>query len=294
MTPRLRRIGRSAASRIFAVRRRTSSVRSIPPSRWSSVRYQIRKGMRIALSAAGMRGSGTAPALPVSPPTARWWSQSSLPGTGRAAGTPRSECRAPTSRSPGTGRRCAPRPRRSESARPSMFPVADEEADFELRNPAPGSPEHRRTVAGQAASGLWARTGVPLGTNDERVRDTQSGCTCNSAAADCRAGTCCRHSSHGIPKHRNPCSRPICAGNSISAFCHRRQVPSQSLHVFRRAHRTEASGASRSRRADHCFESSDINSFRLSPQAKFGSVVRPRLRRSHPSRRRSCPVSGRR
>ena len=126
---------------------------------------------------------GMAPAPPGSPPTAKRWCRNSCRETGRAADIPRPECRAPTSRSPGTDRKCAIRPRSSGSARRGHspgrrripLPVRSRAAAWDRTAPAPSA---WRAIGRRGASpaSRWRQS-------TRRARDRRPAATCSSGSS---------------------------------------------------------------------------------------------------------------
>ena len=137
----------------------------------------------------------------------------------RAAGIPTPGCRAPTSRSAGTGRTRAARPRRSGRGSPSALPRADEDADFELVVEPPRRPERRLPrVRRLDLAARAAERRARYARSTTRGRDSRSAPTCSSAAAGCRAGTGARRWSRDGSTRRNRCSRRCAPAARYSAL----------------------------------------------------------------------------
>src|ERR1039458_6283090 len=176
-------------------------------------------------------------------------SRSFLQETVRAADTPRPECRAQTSRSPSRSRRYVPPPGQLECFLPAGFQCS-QKIRLPARNRAPSSAQ----TSDQELDRHWHRAFDPMADGREshslpattRVRDSQSGCTCNSVARDCRDGTTCPRSSRGRSTRRNLCSRPPlreAASPFRPAAADGEKQPFDRKAKHRRAEEREVSGA---------------------------------------------------
>src|SRR5216684_1695829 len=144
---------------------------------------------------------------PVSQPRETPKSRSSSPEMAPAAGTPSSECLAPTNRSTGKPRPRDVQPAQSESHRPLDFRV-QEKPRVPLHSPATCMP---RSAVAQRDQKLFVPRGGELASHSllqtTLVRDTPPAATCNSVTRDCQAETSARHWWRGGSTRRNPNSR---------------------------------------------------------------------------------------
>src|ERR1700688_896536 len=127
-------------------------------------------------------------ALPLLLPMVKAMLQNSSRGTVRAADIPTPEYRGPTNHLPGRFQKCTLLLRRSGQFRPANFQCS-QKSPVPVRNRVLSS----ERIADQLHLRVSGPRGVePLFQSEPAMtldRDSQSGCTCNSATGDCRDET---------------------------------------------------------------------------------------------------------